>query len=261
MTDLSRLIDNLCAGLEGPDTLSLSTSTETLSTAGIGQSVDNKGNFHTFQSFHSENKHPRIFDHLVSENANFGSAESRVASSYVEGVETAERVETEPNSLAGSTSSFFPLSLGEVERLETEAGGCEHFAPDLNHPAPPPPGDPLPISEVEVRAGVARELRVLGDFGRTGPDALRDAIEIVAAKIRNSAALVESQSMDGRCHVCREPLDGTRPEVAVMQGKPGSPLHIHSACHGDHKARRTALVDRIMAAAGYGPAQTDGEAA
>lgn len=123
------------------------------------------------------------------------------------------------------------------------------------------PADPLPISPADVRAGVARELRALGDLGRTGPDALRDAIEIVAAKIRNSAALVESQSMDGRCHVCREPLDGTRPEVAVMQGKPGSPLHIHSVCHADHKARRTALVDRIMAAAGYGPAHMDGEAA
>ena len=152
MTDLSRLIDNLCAGLEGPDTPSLSTSTETLSTTEIGQAIDKTGNFHTFQSFHSENKHPGVSDHLVSENANSGSAESRVASSYVEGVETAERVETEPNSLAETTSSFFPLSLGEVERPETEAGACEPPALDINPAPPPPPGDPLPISEVDVAA-------------------------------------------------------------------------------------------------------------
>ena len=168
---------------------------------------------------------------------------------------------TEGKTLARSTLSQFPVKDREPGTPGTESEPCGRSILDMNPAAPPPPGDPLPISEVEVRAGVKRELRALGDIGRTGPDALRDAIEITAAKIRNSAALAESQSMDGRCHMCQDPLDGTRPEVAVMQGKPGSPLHIHSACHADHKARRTALVDKIMAAAGYRPAQTDGEAA
>ena len=113
-----------------------------------------------------------------------------------------------------------------------------------------PPGAPLPIAPSDVRAGVERELRALAEGGRTGPDALRDAVEITVAKIRNASALVERQAHDGRCHVCQDPLDGTRPEVAVMQGHPGKPLHMHAGCHADHKARRTALVDRIMEAAG-----------
>ena len=117
------------------------------------------------------------------------------------------------------------------------------------------------ITPADIRAGVARELRALETLGRSGPGALRDAVVITAAKIRNAPALVEHQAHAGLCHACGEPLDGTRPEVAVMQGKPGSPLHIHSVCHADHKARRTALVDRIMTAAGYGPAHMDGEAA
>ena len=161
----------------------------------------------------------------------------------------------EGKSPAKSTLPQFP-----VKDIEPGTPGTD-FAAEEPSSLASIPSAPLPISSSEVHAGVKRELRALADLGRTGPDALRDAIEITAVKIRNSAALVESQSMDGRCHVCREPLDSTRPEVAVMQGKPGSPLHIHSACHADHKARRTALVDRIMAAAGYGPAQTDGKAA
>ena len=161
----------------------------------------------------------------------------------------------EGKSPAKSTLPQFP-----VKDIEPGTPGTDFAAEDPSSLASIPSG-PLPISPDDVRAGVARELRTLADLDRTGPDALRDAIEIVAAKIRNSAALVESQSMDGRCHVCRAPLDGTRPEVAVMQGKPGSPLHIHSVCHADHKTRRTALVDRIMTAAGYGPAHMDGEAA
>ena len=117
------------------------------------------------------------------------------------------------------------------------------------------------ITPADVRAGVARELRALEALGRTGPDALRDAIEITAAKIRNAPALVEHQAHAGLCHACGEPLDGTRPEVAVMQAKGGGHLWLHGGeCHEAYGLRRTALVDDIMRGAGYGP-EAEGKAA
>ncbi len=117
------------------------------------------------------------------------------------------------------------------------------------------------ISPFDVRAGVARELRALADDGREGPAALRDAVEITQAKIRNSEALAERQTNGASCHVCDEPLDDSAPVIAVLSGKPGAHLFLHAGCHDDYRARRTALVDRIMAAAGYGEPHTTGEAA
>ncbi len=127
--------------------------------------------------------------------------------------------------------------------------------------AAPPPGDPLPISPSDVRAGVARELRVLAEDGREGPDALRDAVEITRAKIRNSEALAERQANGAACHVCDEPLDDILPVIAVLSGRPGAHLFLHAACHDAYRARRTALVDKIMASAGYGETLTNGAAA
>ena len=100
----------------------------------------------------------------------------------------------------------------------------------------------LPISPADVRAGVACELRALAVLGRTGPDALRDAVAITAAKVRNAPALNEQQAHNGRCHVCGEPLDGTRPEVAIPQAKGDGHLWVHAGeCHSEHSRRRAAL--------------------
>ena len=116
------------------------------------------------------------------------------------------------------------------------------------------------ITPADVRAGVAREMRALAEDGREGPDALQDAVEITRAKIRNAPALAERQANDGRCHACGEPLDGSRAEVAVLNPG-GRALHMHGgACHQAHSRRRAALVDRIMAAAGYGAETTENAA-
>ena len=119
-----------------------------------------------------------------------------------------------------------------------------------------------PIPAADVKAGIERELRALAGLGRSGSDALRDAVAIVAGKIRNAPALVERQAHDGRCHACSEPLDETRPVVAVMQAKGGGCLWVHGGeCHAEHSRRRAALVNGIMAAAGYGVEQQEGKTA
>ncbi len=118
---------------------------------------------------------------------------------------------------------------------------------------PTTPYDPLPIGPDEVRAGVARELHALADLGLSDAAALTRAVEITAAKIRNSPVLVERQVHDGRCHACGDALDDSRPIVALMQAKGGRVLFVHhGGCCLEHSRRRAALVDRIMTAAGYG---------
>ncbi len=97
------------------------------------------------------------------------------------------------------------------------------------------------ISPSDVRAGVARELRALAEDGREGPDALRDAVEITRAKIRNSEALAERQANGAACHVCDEPLDDSAPVVAVLSGKPRGPLFLHAGCHDAYRTRRDGL--------------------
>ena len=118
-------------------------------------------------------------------------------------------------------------------------------------------GAALPISPAAVRAGVERELQALAKLGRHGADALRDAIAITAAKIRNSEVLVERQANGSRCHACDESLNDGHPVVAVLTGKRGTHLYLHADCLGAYSARRAALVDRIMATAGYGPDQSE----
>jgi hypothetical protein len=95
-------------------------------------------------------------------------------------------------------------------------------------------------------------------MGRSGSGSLRDAIAITAGKIRNAPALVEHQADAGKCHARGEPLDGTRPEVAVMQAKGGGHLWIHGGeCHEAYGLRRIALIDDIMKGAGWAGLQRE----
>lgn len=128
------------------------------------------------------------------------------------------------------------------------------LAPQL---APPTDDGGLPIPPSAVRTGVDRELRALAEDGRDGPDALRDAIEITRAKIRNSEVLAERQANGAACHVCNEPLDDILPVIAVPTAKRNAPLFLHAKCHDAYRARRTDLVDQIMAAAGFGPTASE----
>lgn len=176
----------------------------------------------------------------------------------------------------------FPQDLEDAGSAGSESGACECPLLDLNRAGPQhsswwdsplmaevarlapltlPPGNPLPIAPNQVRAGVERELRALAEDGRTGPDAERDAIEITRAKIRNSEALAERQADAGRCHGCGGVLDDSLPVVSVLTGKRDTVLILHAGCHGEHSLRIAALVERIMAAAGYGADRREGEAA
>lgn len=155
------------------------------------------------------------------------------------------------------SDTFLDLNLAKPQRSDWWTGDP---IVEIDRAAPPP-GDPLPISPSDVRAGVARELRALAEGGREGADALRDAVEITRAKIRNSEALAERQANGAACHVCDQPLDDTLPVIAVLSWSRGAPLYLHAACHDAYRARRTALVDRIMASAGYGETLTNGAAA
>ena len=184
--------------------------------------------------------------------------------------ERPETPEREAKTLAETKSPLFPVKSREPERPETEGQPCGRPTLDLNHAAPqrsdwwtgplmaeidraaaPPSDTTLPIPPEKVRAGVERELRALADLGRDGAAALRDAIAITRAKIRNSEALAGRQVHDGRCHVCGEPLDDTLPVISVLTGRPGAHLHLHSTCHAEHIRRMATLIDRIMTAAGF----------
>ena len=150
MTDLSRLIDNLCAGLEGPDTASLSGFPETLSSHESQQPTDTSINFRSFHSFRSKKEESGKSVEPISEKPISAVPESRVASSYVEGPERPERPENDGISPLAEGSFLFPVRERELERPETESGACEPPALDINPPPPPPetphppPGDPHP---------------------------------------------------------------------------------------------------------------------
>ena len=118
------------------------------------------------------------------------------------------------------------------------------------------------VPPVTVRLGIAREVGALADLGLPASEALARAIAVTANKIRNSSVLVERQVHDGRCYACGGPLDGSRPEIAVVQAKGGAHLWMHAGeCHAVHSRRRAALVDEIMVGAGYGPGDRTGEVA
>ena len=108
------------------------------------------------------------------------------------------------------------------------------------------------IPPEQIRAAIEREVRVLEGKGRIGPEAVRDAVEITRAKVRNSEALSEHQIDSNLCHICGERNDDTEPVVAVMTGKPDTVLYMHARCHDTHRQRMQEKVDDVMEAAGYG---------
>ena len=117
------------------------------------------------------------------------------------------------------------------------------------------------ITSDDVRAGVEREIRDLAAHGRTGPEAVRDAIAITRAKIRNSPLLVEAQTGASQCFVCNDPEDPDRPFIPVLSGARGRLHWMHLGCHGEHSRRLAAKVDATMSAAGFGEAEEMGDAA
>ena len=120
------------------------------------------------------------------------------------------------------------------------------------HAAPPEASRATPAV---IRSAVERERRALAGLGRFGPEADRDAVAITRAKLGNAPDLAEVQVGATACHACGGPLDDRRPVVAVMTGRPRSPLWLHGGdCHDHYRRRHAARVDALMVAAGFGPA-------
>ncbi len=278
MSDLSRLVEDACAWLEGSETAPLSGSPETLSGRENQQASDDANSFRSFHSFRSGNEPTGDINLIGSETSLFSVNGSRASGFYEEVPERTETPERGRETPAGSTPPLFPVRDKEPERPEREVEACGRPSLDLNTAAPQrsdwwsgpamaeadrlaSPAEPLPISPDDVRAGISRELHALADLGLSDAAALVRAVEITAGKIRNSPVLIERQIHAGQCHACNGPLDDTRPMVAVLQAKGGSPLWLHhGACCLEHSRRRAALVSKIMRAAGYG-AEAEGEAA
>ncbi len=278
MSDLSALIADLCDGLGAEDTAVFPAFPGSFPGGELSQETDNKHFSRSSRFSRSENKGVGSEIKSNPESSNFLTDAHARASSYVGEPGNPGKPGNDEKTLAGSTPLSFPVEFLEPGKPGKENKPCGRPILDLNNAKPqrsdwwtgdlmveadhasPPPGDPLPISPSDVRAGVARELRVLAEDGREGPAALRDAVEITRAKIRNSEALAERQANGAACHVCDEALDDILPVIAVLSGKPGAHLFLHAACHDAYRARRTVLVNRIMASAGYGETLTNGEA-
>jgi len=275
MTGLADLFADVFSEMES---VALPTLPTPQSACGNSQRIDIVDVSHTSHTSHIKMEQNEIGSNSRPEKHEFSAEGSRVTSSYVETVGSVGRVGREAKKLAGSTSSLFPQKKDEVGSVGRDPASFDHPILDLNQAAPQRAewltdatvaalapqlvqADPLPILPSDVRAGVERELRALAEDGCTGPDALRDAIVITRSKIRNSPVLGERQSHDGRCHVCGSALDDARPVVAVMQAKGGRRLWLHSECHAEHSRRTAALVDSIMAVAGYGADRREGETA
>ena len=263
MKDLANLFDEVLGDLKGAEFPTFPTSNDT---CGNSQDFDIASGSHTSHISHTENQPNEIGSDLAQNNREFFGSGARARAMYEKSVGNVGSVGNGEKTLAGSTSYLFPQRIEEVGNVGKDDPRPEPPILDLNRASPqrsdwwtgPLMADldrtALPIPPEKVRAGVERELRALADLGREDPDALRDAIAITAAKIRNSEALVERQVHDGRCHVCGHPLDDTLPVISVLTGRPGAHLHLHLGCHAEHVRRRAALVDKIMAAAGYGGA-------
>lgn len=242
MTDLSALIDDLCEGLGGDPASNFPGFPGSFPGGKTSQAPDQKQFSRSSRFSRSENRGFKSEIEASPESPDFStSAHARTNSDVGEPGKPGKPGNRE-KSLAETISLPFPVNFLEPGKPGNQEPVAGVF---------PPPGDSLPIGSDDVRAGVARELRSLAEDGREGPDALRDAIEITRAKIRNSEALAEHQANGAACHVCDGPLDDSLPVVAVLSGKPGRALHMHAECCGTYTTRRIALVGRIMAAAGY----------
>ncbi len=252
MTDLSVLIADLCDGLGSDPGAVFPAFPGSLPGKENRQVIEDEMISRSFRSSRLADGGFAFESDASIENTEFSDTAHAHTSSCVLEPGKPGKPGNEEKSLAETDSLPFPVKLlepGKPGNQEPVAGAF------------PVTVDPLPISPVDVRAGVARELRALAEDGREGPDALRDAIAITAAKIRNSPVLVERQVHDGRCHACGDALDDTRPVVAVMQAK-GGPLWLHhGACCLEHSRRRAALVAEIMMAAGFGASTATGETA
>lgn len=277
MTDLSRFFADLCAGLVGD-------------TAGPFPGLDPKfpgentptGNSQTFDTneisrisriSRSENTQTISDDTATTRFADFSDQRVGRTSSYEKTPGTPGRPGNGGKTFAGTTGSYFPVKEREPGNPGNGIGLCERSFPDPNRAGPQradwwtgnlmtalapqlapaaPAGEQLLIPAAEVRDCVERELRALAVLGRTGAVALQDAIEITRAKVRNAPALAELQLNSWRCHICFEALQDRFPVVSVLTGKPGTKLFLHASCHDEHIQRRADLVEKIMAAAGFG---------
>ncbi len=251
MTDLSVLIANLCDGLGSDPGAVFPAFPGSLPGKVDQQVIEDNDISRSFRSSRLADDGFAFENDIGIENIEFSDAAHARTSSCVLEPGKPGKPGNQEKSLAETDSLPFPVKLlepGKPGNQEPVAGAFSS------------PGDPLPISPADVRAGVARELRALAEDGRERPDALRDAVAITAGKIRNAPALSERQVHAGQCHACGGPLDDTRPLVAVLN--PGGPaLHLHGGeCHAAHSARKAALVGSIMTAAGYG-AEAEGVAA
>ena len=220
-----------------------------------------------------ENKHVEISDQRSARDAyacdvgnvgNQGKAKENNATSFPLDTYKLGNWEKEGSGAASAPSTGVPRPILDLNRAGPQRsdwwdeGTLSALAPQLAPTAPA--SEPLPISSADVRAGVERELRALAVLGRTGAAAQRDAIEITRAKVRNAPVLAERQLDGGRCHVCEEVLDDALPVIAILTGKSGAHLFVHSKCHDEHRRRVSALVERVMAGAGYGADEPTGAA-
>ncbi len=115
------------------------------------------------------------------------------------------------------------------------------------------PPQPSPASQA-TRAGAPRDsVTWKAAQRRAVAERLRKGLH-TRAKLRNAADLADAQATPIRCHFCGDRLDDDRPVVAVLTGRPKSPLWLHAgACHAAHFRRHTDRVDAFMARAGFGP--------
>lgn len=278
MTELSDLFADVFADLEGVAVPAIPAS---LDGCGNEQVIDNASASRVSRSSRVENEGSGQKSDQVEKNCEIASKGSRETRSFVEGAGNAGIAGIGVKDLAGSTTSLFPQKENGVGSAGIEIRRPAASILDLNRAGPQrsdwlnedtlsalapqlapvaPAVEFLPISAVDVRAGIERELRALVVLDRTGAEALRDAIEITRAKVRNAPALAELQIDGGRCHVCEGVLDDALPVIAILTGKSGAHLFLHSGCHDEHSRRVSALVDRIMAAAGYGADEPTGAA-
>ncbi len=119
----------------------------------------------------------------------------------------------------------------------------------------------LSLSE-QIRAAIERETGALVALGRPPTIARQGAVDLVRSKVRNSAAMVATQTNVAICHVCGERNDDTQPVVAVLQPKGGAVLWMHAGeCHDEHSRRMAERVEAIMSAAGFGADRREENAA
>ncbi len=78
------------------------------------------------------------------------------------------------------------------------------------------------------------------------------ALDLFGADATPASSVVDPATI--RASVERDRLDDDRPVVAVLTGRPKSPLWLHAGtCHTAHSRRHADRIDALMARAGFGP--------